>query len=187
MSDIVRKSGPVVILPARGRRLTWQGAAVVAEIGMGWGEPTNLRLADDDARAYAHPTVRLRLVGPDGEVSLYGLDVQMSYQRHAPAKGPGDQTRANRGWATTTYNQWGQWSKAYAGDIKAHFSGPLDGKRLAKAMRIIERAREASEGTKAARTGDAVVALAIGLRMIGVEVRVWSERVKHERSFREGR
>ncbi len=164
------KSERDVVLPAQGRRAKIRGRAAVVEVSLGFATPGGF-----DNAVYRHPEVRFGTIAADGTVSHAGPRVTMRFQTHAT--GLGDAMRDRRGPGGFLRMGSGQWSGGYGAEIRADFGSELASAELARVLALVTRARAAGPtwGTK----GCELLQLLVGLRRIGVEVRIQRQPPAH--------
>lgn len=125
--------------------------------------------------AYQHPVLAIGLADKDGEISYTGHRINVMFQRNASAKA-NDYDQLMRGFLGDGYA-----GHCYAGSVELRLDN-LD--TATKLQAIVARASEA--GRKAGlSTGCQLMRLIVGLRKIGVEVRIYNKaiadrRIKHD-------
>jgi hypothetical protein len=184
-STIARRTGPYVTLRARGRIARYHGSPICVEVSQGWGEPTLLSGAP---KCYAHPEVRFRTINSAGETSAYGgLDVTLRFQKHTHRDSDQYSRKGPSGCMAPSEPDPGPWSCAYACSIEAPLKYPAHHKAVARVMELVTRAGSNvyEHGPRALQQLDCELAtLIVGLRRIGVEVRIYSKRVERLRAYR---
>lgn len=178
-ATVMRKRGPWVTLRPLGRIARYNRAPICVEVSQGYAERSCL---PDSPSYYAKPEVRFRTLNERGEITTYGgLDVNVTFQRHTmrPAdpydrKGPG---------GCLTLVEHGPWTGAYGCGIESPLRYQGHGKAIARVCDLVDRARDAAP-PNTTRLGCDLTTLLVGLRRIGVEVRIYSKRIENRRAYR---
>lgn len=167
-----RQTGPYVTLAARGRKATYNRSPIVAEVSLGYSERSCF-----DGTRYQHPEVRLGTAGEDGRLSSYGMRATITLQTHILRS---DEKYDRPGYRGFVAPSEGRTVPCYAPKIEHDLEYPAQAKSLAKAADLVMRARDAApDGIRCD-----LLKLIVGLRNIGVAVRVYSKRVETLRSCR---
>lgn len=161
-----------VVLPALGRRPKIHGRAVVATVSLGFATPGGF-----DNAVYRHPEVSFGTVDADGTQTYSGPKVVLRFQTHAIGMGygPGDRM-GPQGFLRMGS---GRWAPCYGCDVRAGFGSPMARAELARVTELVSRAQDKAPtwGTK----GCELLQLLVGLRRIGVEVRIHRQPARERR------
>lgn len=164
--------GPSVVLKPQGRIAKHGKRRIVVSVDLGYPDINRYG-------TYRHPMVHFRTVDDNGETSLCGLRVDMKFQSHAVDSTDHPDTGRSRSRGFLRPNH-GLWVSCYgSGELRGDFRYHGDGKEITKIIALVNRARKCRP-----RTDCELLALLVGLRRCGVEVRVWSSWIDAQRSYR---
>lgn len=167
-------NGPDVTLTERGRSARWRKAyRIVAEVTMGTTE-----------YGYAHPTLSLVAINasdPSDYIGKSDRTVEIRFQQSRVHGEPlSGHVPGHRGFLAQGN---GQWSVAYAPKIVGcYVQWGSSREYLRKCIDLLDRAGEVMLPH---RVQCDLMRMILGLRAIGVEIRIWNESVRLKRAERE--